>query len=91
MEKASRFRWRPLGCVVVVSSYLFFACVKIVCFVSLYQFDLLLTSVTMQSSLRSMRPFARRQFSSYKDTDVVVAGFARTPLGKLGGALSGGK
>lgn len=35
-----------------------------------------------------MRSVAR-QFSSYKDTDVVVAGFARTPLGKLGGALSG--
>jgi hypothetical protein len=44
----------------------------------------------MKSSLRSLRS-ASRQFSSYKDTDVVVAGFARTPLGKLGGALSGGE
>ena len=44
----------------------------------------------MNTSIRSMRSVAR-QFSSYKDTDVVVAGFARTPLGKLGGALAGGK
>ena len=29
-----------------------------------------------------------RQFSSFKDTDVVVASFARTPIGKLGGALA---
>lgn len=30
----------------------------------------------------------RRAFSSFRDTDVVVAGFARTPIGKMGGALS---
>ncbi|CAE7565307.1 unnamed protein product [Symbiodinium microadriaticum] len=29
-----------------------------------------------------------RTFSSFKDHDVVVAGFARTPIGKLGGALA---
>ena len=26
--------------------------------------------------------------SSYKDTDVVVVGFSRTPIGKLGGSLA---
>jgi hypothetical protein len=30
----------------------------------------------------------RRSFSSLKDTDVVVCGLARTPIGKIGGALS---
>jgi acetyl-CoA C-acetyltransferase len=29
-----------------------------------------------------------RRFSSFKDHDVVVASFARTPIGKLGGALA---
>mmetsp|Transcript_29754 Transcript_29754/g.55143 ORF Transcript_29754/g.55143 Transcript_29754/m.55143 type:complete len:415 (-) Transcript_29754:565-1809(-) len=42
----------------------------------------------MNTSIRSMRSSARL-FSTFKDTDVVVAGFARTPMGKLGGALSG--
>ena len=32
--------------------------------------------------------FVSRCFSSFKDHDVVVAGFARTPIGKLGGALA---
>jgi len=35
-----------------------------------------------------MNTMIRRAFSSFRDTDVVVAGFARTPIGKMGGALA---
>lgn len=42
----------------------------------------------LKTTLRFVRPAAGRQLSTVADGDVVVAGFARTPLGKMGGALS---
>lgn len=36
----------------------------------------------------TMRAAQRRLFSSFADKDVVVCGFARTPIGKLGGGLA---
>jgi acetyl-CoA C-acetyltransferase len=52
--------------------------------------DLLLNLLFIQNkSVNNMRASQRRLFSSLlKDTDVVVCGFARTPIGKLGGSLS---
>lgn len=37
---------------------------------------------------RTLRSGARYFSSSFKDTDVVVCGFARTPIGKIGGAFA---
>jgi acetyl-CoA C-acetyltransferase len=42
----------------------------------------------MRGMFRNTQKLFRRPFSSFSNSDVVVVGFARTPIGKLGGALA---
>ena len=44
--------------------------------------------IATRSNLKKATATGLRTLSSFKDTDVVVVSFARTPIGKMGGALA---